>query len=42
MGRGIEMEINTRQCLQYVNIEQLTIEELGSVKSRIGVYPVHI
>jgi len=41
-GRGIEIEINTRNVLQHVNLEQLTVEELGSVKSRIGTYQVHI
>jgi hypothetical protein len=42
MNRGIEIEMNTRHIMQHLNLEELTVEELGSIKSRIGVYPVHV
>jgi hypothetical protein len=38
----MEMDLDIRNILQYVNLENLTAEEITEVKARLGVYPVHV
>lgn len=36
------MDLDLRNILDHVNLEILTADEINDVKSRLGIYPVHV
>ncbi len=39
---GGELVIDTSGILEHINLEQLTNEEISSIRKRLGAYPVHL